>query len=321
MYNLLEYNKNYRKTTGNSWDYYRDEPSNSLPSDSESFKYKTNIVQKTPEKNDSLTNAKVVIALKHLSNFWKSLNIPLINCEVGLILTWPKNCVLADMTTRNAQGDSPATVAPSGAKCKIADTKLHVPVVTLSKENDIKLLEQLKSGYKKTIKWNKYRSQMTVHPQNNNLNYLIDPTFTNVNRLFILSFQRIAGENNTTKDYRDSSSHYYVPNVRKKGFNVLIDGKSFFDLPVKNEEETYEKIIDMSNNNDYTTGNLLGFVYFKRNYKLIAIDSSKQTKLKDLQQISFIGRLLNTRGATTFFIIEKSEEKTFSFSQNSATII
>ena len=115
-------------------------------------------------------------------------------------------------------------------------------------------------------------------------------------------------------------SNYHVPYAEIKDFNVLIDGKSFFDLPVKNKE-AYEKIIDMSNNNDYTTGNLLDFAYFKENYKLIAIDLSKQTKLKDPQQISFIGRLLNTRGATMFFIIEKSEETTFNFSQNSATII
>ena len=158
----------------------------------------------------------------------------------------------------------PAIVAPSGAKFKITDTKLHALVVTLSKENDIKRLEQLKLGFKRTIKWNKYRLQMTIQPQNNNVNYLIDPTFTNVNRLFVLSFQRITGENNTTKDRRDSFSHYYPPNIKMKDFNVLIDGKSFFDLPVKNEEKAYEKIIDMSNNNDYTTGNLLDFGYLKK---------------------------------------------------------
>ena len=107
------------KTTGSLWNYYRDEPSDSLSPNSESFKYKTNIAGKTPEDNDSLTNAKVVIPLKHLSNFWRSLNIPLINCEVELILTWSKNCVLADMTIRNTQGDNPAIVAPSGAKFKI----------------------------------------------------------------------------------------------------------------------------------------------------------------------------------------------------------
>ena len=144
------------------------------------------------------------------------------------------------------------------ARSHITDTKLYVPVVTLSKENDIKLLEQLKTRFKKTIKWNKYRSQMTIQPKNNNLNYLIDPTFTNVNRLFVLSFSR----NNNT-DNRDSFSDYYVPNVEIKDFNVLIDGKSFFDLPVKNEE-AYQKIIEMSNNNDYTTDNLLDFGYFKK---------------------------------------------------------
>ena len=125
-----------------------------------------------------------------------------------------------------------------------------------------------------------------------------------------MSFERIE-ENNVKKDHRDSFSHYYVPNVEIKDFNVLIDGKSFFDLPVKNEEETYEKIIEMSNNNDYTTGNLLDFAYFKENYKLIAIDLSKQTKLKDPQQISFIGKLLSICGATMFFIIEKSRNNLF----------
>ena len=122
-------------------------------------------------------------------------------------------------------------------------------------------------------------------------------------------------------DNRESFSHYYVPNIEIKDFNVLIDGKSFFDLSVKNEEEAYEKIIKMSNSNDYTTGNLLNFAYLKENYRLIAIDLSKQTKLKDPQQINFIGKLDKDNGATMFFIIEKSEETTFNFSQNSATII
>ena len=122
-------------------------------------------------------------------------------------------------------------------------------------------------------------------------------------------------------DKRDSSSHYYVSNIRIKDFNVLIDGKIFFDLPVKTEEEIYKKIVEISNNNDYRTGNLLDFVYFRNNYKIIAIDLSKKTKLKDPQQISFIGKLLALRGATMFFLIEKSEETTFNFSQNSITII
>ena len=148
------------------------------------------------------------------------------------------------------------------------------------------------------------------------MNYLIDLTLTNVNELFVLSFAR-----NIISDNWDSYSDYYVPNVEIKDFNVFIDWKSFFDLPVRNKEETYEKIIDMSNNNDYTSDNLLDFTYFKENYRLIVIDLSKQTKLKDPQPISFIGKLVNRHGATIFFITEKSEETTFNFSQNSVTII
>ena len=150
-----------------------------VSSNSESFKYKASIVGETSENNDSLTDLKVVISLKHLSNSWRELSILLINCKVELILIWSKNCALVDMTV-DADAD-PTIVAPSGATFKITDTKLYVPVVTLSKENDTKLLEQLKLGFKRTIKWNKYRSQITIQPQNNNLNYLIDPTFTNVN--------------------------------------------------------------------------------------------------------------------------------------------
>ena len=113
---------------------------------------------------------------------------------------------------------NPAIVPPTGLEFKITDTKVYVPVVNLSKEYDIKLVEQLKWRFKRTIKWNKYRSQMTIQPQNN-LNYLIDPTFTNVNRLFVLSFPR-----NILDERRNSFSHYHVPYVKIKDFNALIDG-------------------------------------------------------------------------------------------------
>ena len=286
---------------------------------SKSFDYKASFME-NGVTNDNLTknDVKVVVPLKRLSNFWRQLDIPLINCEVELIFTWFKNCVLIDKSTREANyGANPVVYEidnPENATFKITDVKLFVLVVTLSKENDIKLLEKLKTGFKRTIKWNKYRSQMTIQPKNNKLNYLIDPTFTNVNRL-VLCFSR----NNNT-DSRYSYSNYYVPKVKVNDFNVLTDGKSFFDLSVKNDEEAYEKIIDMSNNSDYTTGNLLDYAYYKKHYRLIAIDLSKQTKLKDPQQINFIGKLLTNTGATMFFIIEKSEETTFNFSQNSATI-
>ena len=107
--------------------------------------------------------------------------------------------------TVDADAD-PAIVASSGATLKITDTKLYVSAVTLSKENDIKLLEKLKPGFKKTIKWNKYRSQMTIQNNNNNLNYLIDPTFTNVNRLFVLSYERIEEDN----EKKTTEIHFHI---------------------------------------------------------------------------------------------------------------
>ena len=236
------------KKAGSLWNYYRDKPREPLSSDSESFRYKTSITGNTYNVDKKITdndgnevdNPKydgnkvgknktvAVIPLKQLSNFWRSLNIPLINCEVELILTWSKNCVLADMAV-NATAN-PAIVAPTGLEFKITDTKSYVSVVTLSKENDTKPLEQLKAGFKRTIKWNKCRSQMIVQPKSNNLSYLIDTTFTNVNRLFVLSFTR-----DNAGDNRDSFSDYYVRKVEIKDFNTLIDGKSFFDFPVKIE--------------------------------------------------------------------------------------
>ena len=193
---------------------------------------------------------------------------------------------------------------------------MFLPVVTLSTENDKTLLEQLRTGFKRTIKCNKYRSEMNNQTQNNNLNYLIDPTFTKVNRLLVLSLEN--------EDDRTSFSKYYVLNVEIKDFNVLIDSKRFFDMPIKNEKEAYKQIIKMWKNNDYTTGNLLDYEYFSKHYKLIAIDLSKQIELEnpDLkQQINFIDKLERNEGATMFFSIEKLEETTFEFSQNSATIV
>ena len=202
MYNLFKYSKNYKKTTGSLWNYYRDEPNSNTDNNeimhsilnSKSFDYKANFMENgVTHHNLTKNDVKVVVPLKHLSNFWRSLNIPLINCEVELFLTWFKNCILIDKLTREADYDAPIhrkSDNPENPIFEITDTKLYVPVLTLSKENDIKLLEQLKSGFKRTIKLNKYRSQMTIQPKNNNLNYLIYPTFMNVNRLFVLSFPR-----------------------------------------------------------------------------------------------------------------------------------
>ena len=192
---------------------------------------------------------------------------------------------------------------------------MYVAVVTLSTEDDNNFLEQLKSGFKRTIRWNKYRSEMTNQTKNNNLNYLIDLVFNKVNRLFVLLFQN--------EEKRTSFSKHYTPKVNIKYFIVLMEGKSFFHVPVKSKEEAYEKIMSNSKNSDYTTGNFLDYEYFSKHYKLIAIDLSKETELENpnlKQKINFISKL-EDNSPTMFFIIEKSEKTTFEFSQNSVSII
>ena len=156
---------------------------------------------------------------------------------------------------------------------------------------------------------------MTTEAVNNNLNLLIDPTFTNFNRLFVLAYQNA--------DDRQSFSQFYLPKVLVKDFNVIIDKLAFFDLPIKTEEEAYEKIIDICRNNEYATGNLLDYDYFKKHYKLIAIDLSKQQVLQEnedlIQQINFIRK--SEEEANVFIIIEKKENTILEFSQNLANVI
>ena len=262
MYNLLEYSKNHEKTSGSLFNYYRDEPNeaeiandngaiNISIRNSKSFDYKAKIVG-TLAANVLEKEVTIAIPLKYLGNFWRSLDIPLINCEITLVLSWYKECVLVGRAHRGPPAAAPAFLTyPENVKFEITDCKLYVPVVTLSAENDNKLLEQLKSGFKRSIKWNKYMLQMS-NQNKNNLNYLIDPAFSNVNRLFVLSFEN--------EDDRTSYYKYYVPSVEIKDYNVLIDGNAFFELPVKNIEETYEKIIQITDHSGYyTRGNLLDY--------------------------------------------------------------
>ena len=333
MYNLLEYSKIYRKTIGSLYDYYRDELSDDTDDNnfdninvvnSNTFKYKNKItsnafnvnagVQGYDVNENGTQEVELAIPLKYLGNFWRALNIPLINCEVSLELKWDENCIITSLEQRDTGGGNRDN-APTGAMLVINNCKLYVPAVTLSKDNDFKLLTNLKSGFKRVIIWNKYRSQMTTEAINNNLNILIDPTFTNVNKLFVLAYR-------TAVD-RQSFSQFYLPRVMVKDCNVIIDKLSFFSMPIKTEEEAYEKIIDISRNIEYTTGNLLDYDYFKKHYKLIAIDLSKQQELQEnedlIQQINFIGRL--TEGANVFIIIEKKENTILEFSQNLANVI
>ena len=189
MYNLIEYIDNYLKTSGRLWQYYKDDPNDNL-TDIESFKSKVKITGKTP-KNGNTKDFEIIVPLKYLSNFWRTLEMPLINCEVNIILTWSNDCVITNST----------------GEWKFAkpETKLYVPIVTLSTKGNEKLLQQLKSGFIKTISWNKYESSIKAFAQNRYLNYLIDPSFQGVNRLFVLLFENGNG--------RTSHCTYYLPKV------------------------------------------------------------------------------------------------------------
>ena len=344
MYNLLEYSKNYRKTIGSLYNYYRDELSddgnnndfsNNNVVNSNTFKYKDKIIENTSGDDSTMpdpaggarianpnydanrsgkSDVELAIPLKYLGNFWRALNIPLINCEVSLELKWNKNCVITSQQI-GINLDGRNTAAPTGATLAINYCKLYVPVVTLSKDDEIKLLTNLKSGFKREIIWNKYISQMSTEAIDNNLNILINPTFTNVNRLFVLAYRNA--------DNRESFSQFYLPRAMVKDYNVIIDKLALFDLPIKTEEEAYEKIIDISRNNEYTTGNLLDYDYFKKYYKLIATDLSKRQVSQEnedlIQQINFIERL--TEAANVFIIIEKKEHTILEFSQNFANVL
>ena len=201
MYNLIAYSHNYSKTSGSLWQYYKDDPDDNI-TDSASFKSKIKITGKTPDDGNT-KDVEIIVPLKYLSNFWRTLEMPLINCEVNLILTWSKDCVIT-----NSEGEG---------KFAVTETKLHVPVVTLSTQDNAKLLQQLKSGFKRTINWNKYESNIKTFAQNRYLNHLINPRFQAVNRLFVLSFEN--------EHDRTSHSTYYLPKVQS--YNVIIDGKNF----------------------------------------------------------------------------------------------
>ena len=234
--------------------------------------------------------------------------MPLINCKVELILDWSANCVII---YTNVDKQIPTFT--------ITETNLYVPVVTLSTQDNENLLPQLKFGFKRTISWNKYLAKPELLAQNANLNNLIEPRFQGVNKLFALAFENDA--------QRTSNKRYYIPNVVIKDYNVTIDGKIFFDQPVKNDKVTNESIrkIATGQGDDYTTGCLLDYIYFKKYHKMIAVDLSKQQVLhadpKAIQQINFTANLDREGNTRFYFILEEAKETVFEFSQGTVKVL
>ena len=234
--------------------------------------------------------------------------MPLINCEVNLILTWSSTCVLIATNILNQN----ATFATT-------DTKLYVPVVTLSTQENTKFLQQLKSGFKKVINWNKYLSKPELLAQNPNLNHLIEPSFQGVNRLFVLAFEN--------DDDRTNDDQYYLPTVEIKDYNIMINCENFFDQPIKNNKVTYENIrkIATGQGDDYTAGCLLDYSYFADTYKMIAVDLSKQQALdadpRAIQQFDFTANLDKPGNTRVYFILEEAKETILDFSQGTVKVL
>ena len=231
--------------------------------------------------------------------------MPLINCEVNLILTWSADCVIIY-----------TNVANQVPTFTIAEANLYVPVVTLSTQDSAELLTQLKSGFKRAISWNKYLSKPELLAQNANLNHLVEPSFQGVNRLFVLAFEN--------DGQRTSNKRYYLPNVKMEDYS---DGKNFFDQPVKSNNVTHENIrkIATGQGDYYTTDCLFDYIYFKNYYKMITADFSKQQALdadpKAIQQINFTANLDRAGNTRFYFILEEAKETVFEFSQGTVKVL
>ena len=230
VYNLIEYSDNYQDSSTTLYQYQRDEPpeddavADLTADNSDSFNYKIKSLGTINQlavdaARVGRLNVKVVVPLKYLSNFFRSLGMPLINCKIKLNLTWKKECVLSTL-------DDDAANPENNAVFIINDTKLYVPVVTLSKEDNKDFIEQQNKGFQRSIYWNEYKTKkLTEDADANATKYInLDPSFQGVNRLFVVAYNRIGDQ--TTRNGRKK---YYLPRIDLNKYNVIIDGRNFYD--------------------------------------------------------------------------------------------
>ena len=208
-----------------------------------SCKYKASNIGNT-ENNRTKNGAKIAAPLKYLSNFWRSLEMPLINCKVELTLEWYENYILSS--------------AGTAATFAITDTKLYVPVVTLKTEDNTKLSKLLSEGFKRPIYWNEYKvipNKIVEIAANNEEKYireLLDSSYQGVKRLFVLVYDNTAGNDQVSID---SFKKYFLPRVKIKNYNIEIDGRNFYDQPINDSIKQYDEIRKISTGqvDDYTT--------------------------------------------------------------------
>ena len=305
MYNLIEYSDNYQDSSATLYQYKRDEPpdvlANNLTRDNSNyFKYKVELLGDPVHAGGiARRNVKVAVPLKYLSNFFRSLEFPLINCKINLNLPWKKECVLSNQA--------------GAALFIINDTKLYVPVVTLSKEDNKDFIEQQNKGFQRSIYWNEYKTkEQTENADANSPKCIsLDPSFQGVNRLFIMAYNIVHGE-----PTRNRQRKYYLPRIDLSKYNVIIDGRNFYDNPIESDIEKYRELkkVIIGKGEDYSTGSLLDYNYFKKHYKLV-VDLSKQKELdadpRAIQQIKF--KYMLETNSTTYWVLEKFKETILEF--------
>ena len=217
----------------------------------------------------------------------------LINCKIHLELNLNNNCIMygADTYAGGDNADDRETTF------RITSTKLHVPIVTLSTKDNVNLAKQLNEGFKRSVYWNEYKSNKETKQANDQTltKFSLDTSFQGVNRLFLLAFDNT--NNGDSKVLRDSHRKCFLPRVDIGNYNVLIDGRNFFDQPINDQIRKYDEIrkIATGKRDEITTGCLLDYQYFKDHYQLIAADLSKQKELdvdpRAIQQIEFYRKL------------------------------
>ena len=314
MHNLIEYSDNYQDSSATLYQYKRDEPPeanaiNDLTTDTlSSFKYKVELLgDPVLDGNIAKRSVKVDVPLKYLSNFFKSLEMSLINCKIKLNLTWKKECVLS-----NQDG---------AAVFIINDTKMYVPVVTLSKEDNKDFIEQHNKGFQRSIYWNEYKTkEINENADANVFKHInLDPSFQGVNRLFVVAYYRVDGQ-----PTRNGQQKYYLPRIDLEKYNVIIDGRNFYDNPIESDIEKYRELkkVMIGKGEDYTTGSLLDFNYFDKDYKLVAVDLSKQQELdadpRAIQQIEF--KYMLGTNSTIYWALEKSKETILEFCKETVKV-
>ena len=234
--------------------------------------------------------------------------MPLINCRVELSLTWNENCILTSLVGNFA--------------FTITDAKLYIPVVTLSIEDNARLTKLLSQGFKRSAYWNKYKViPNKIYNANDYIRELIDASYQGVKRLFILAYD------NTNNNPVTANSHrrYFLPRKKIENYNIEIDGRNFYDQPINGSIKQYneDRKVSTGHGDDYTTGCLLDFAYFEKNYRLIAADLSKQKALdadpRVIQQIIFTGKA--SGNIAIYYILEQSKETILEFSRGTTNIL